>query len=183
MKLLIHICCAPCSVAIVDKFKQIPEVELGGYYYNPNIHPYEEFIKRREAVEKMADQYQLSVEYEDDCNLEYWKEKLNSEKDIRCRVCYSMRLDQAAKYAAENNFDAFTSSLLISPYQDHELIRSLGEKLASKYGIKFYYEDFRSLFYKGKNISRGKGFYMQKFCGCMYSYSESDHPKKPLYNF
>lgn len=183
MKLLLHICCAPCSVAIVDKFRKMPEIELSGFFFNPNIHPYEEYIKRRGAVERMAGEYSIRVEYEDVCNPEYWKKSLIGEKEIRCRTCYSIRLDKAARYAAENNFDAYTTSLLISPYQNHELIKSLGEEFARKYGVQFYYEDFRSIYHTGRNLSRGKGYYMQKYCGCLYSYSESDHPKKPVYNF
>ena len=83
----------------------------------------------------------------------------------------------------DNSFGAFTTSLLISPYQDHELIKSMGQAIADKYKIEFYYEDFRELYRKGRELSRGKHYYMQKYCGCFYSYSESDHPKKPIYNF
>ncbi len=183
MKLLLHICCAPCAVAIVDKLKKEPNIELSGFFYNPNIHPETEYNKRKEAVKIMADEFDISVTFQDENGLEYWKRNLDKNKELRCRTCYSVRIDRIAKEAKEKGFDAFTTSLLISPYQDHELIRKIAEDTAKRYGLLFYYEDFRELFYKGKNISRGKGFYMQKFCGCMYSYSESDHPKKPVYVF
>ncbi|NMA65191.1 MAG: epoxyqueuosine reductase QueH [Clostridiaceae bacterium] len=183
MKLLLHICCAPCAVAIIDKLKKVQDIDLGGFFYNPNIHPEEEYKKRKEAVKIMAGDFDIPVTYQDENGLAYWKNNLNREKELRCRICYSKRIDKIAKEAKERGFDAFTTSLLISPYQDHELIRTIAEEAAKKHGLLFYYEDFRELFYKGKNISRGKGYYMQKFCGCMYSYSESDHPKKPIYEF
>lgn len=183
MKLLLHICCAPCAVAVVDNLKQNQDIELSGFFYNPNIHPYEEFQKRKQSVAAMAEDYGIPMDYYDEFALEYWKNSLKGDKASRCRVCYTKRMDATAKLAREKGFDAFTSSLLISPYQDHELIKSLGEQMAQKYGIQFYYQDFRELFRKSQNMARGKGYYMQKFCGCMYSYDESDHPKKPIYYF
>lgn len=183
MKLLLHICCAPCSVAIVEKFQKTTDTELGGFFYNPNIHPITEGQKREEAVRIMSDEYNLPVMYQDSNMLDYWRDNLDQDKLVRCRTCYSIRLHQAAKKAKENLYDAFTTSLLISPYQNHDLIKVLAQEAANKYHISFYYEDFRPLFRTGKNISRGRHYYMQKYCGCLYSYSESDHPKKPIYNF
>lgn len=183
MKLLLHICCAPCAVAIVDKLKEDQDLELGGFFYNPNIHPLEEYRKRKQSVMAMAEEYGLPMDYYDENGLEYWKKSLNGEKPSRCRVCYTKRLDEAARLAKEKGYDAFTTSLLISPYQDHELLKALGEQTAQKYGLQFYYYDFRELYRKGRNMARAKGYYMQKYCGCMYSYDESDHPKKPIYNF
>lgn len=182
MKLLLHICCAPCAVAIVDRLQQTEDISLSGYYYNPNIHPIEEFEKRKQSVEVMAKDFNLPMTFCDENRLDFWRSKLGGEKHLRCSTCYEMRMDATAHLAKENGFDAFTTSLLISPYQDHELIKNLGERMAQKYGLIFYYEDFRELYRKGREISRAKGFYMQKFCGCMYSYSESDHPKKPIYD-
>lgn len=183
MKLLLHICCAPCAVAIVEKLQQDTDVILKGFYYNPNIHPIEENEKRRLSTVAMASDYNLPLTINTEDGMLLWKEKLAGNKLDRCTLCYSIRLDAAARLAKENGYDAFTTSLLISPYQNHGLITSIAEKTANKYGILFYYEDFRELYRKGREISRGKGFYMQKFCGCMYSYNESDHPKKPIYIF
>lgn len=183
MKLLLHICCAPCAVAIVEKFNNNSDTLLGGFFYNPNIHPEEEYKKRKDALAIMSGEYNLPVIYKDSDMLEYWRNSLDEDKLIRCRMCYSIRLNEAAKTAKDNSYDAFTTSLLISPYQNHDLIKLLAEKAADKYGISFYYEDFRNLYRRGREISRGKHYYMQKYCGCFYSYSESDHPKKPIYNF
>ncbi len=183
MKLLMHICCAPCAVAIVDKFKIDYDISFEGFFYNPNIHPLEEYEKRKLSVVQLSDEYNLNVNYHDDYKLEYWKKSLGNDKLLRCNTCYSLRLNATAKFAKENSFSAFTTTLLISPYQDHELIKSMGQAIADKYGIQFYYEDFRELYRKGRELSRGKHYYMQKYCGCFYSFSESDHPKKPIYNF
>ncbi|MGI6124269.1 MAG: epoxyqueuosine reductase QueH [Acetivibrionales bacterium] len=183
MKLLLHICCAPCAVAIVEKLENDSDISFKGYFYNPNIHPVEEYEKRKLSVINMSNEYNFNVAYEDDNKLEYWKNSLENDKLLRCNTCYSLRLSAAAKFAKENQFDAFTTSLLISPYQDHDLIKNMGQNIAKKYGIAFYYQDFRELYRKGREISRGKHYFMQKYCGCFYSYSESDHPKKPIYTF
>lgn len=183
MKLLLHICCAPCAVAITDTLIDKSDIDLEGFFYNPNIHPIEEFQKRMDTVSTMAADFNLPVSFQDDNKLEYWKNNLKYDKANRCNTCYSLRLDATAKFAKANSFDGFTTSLLISPYQDHELIKSMGYSIADKYGLNFYYEDFRELYRKGREISRSKNYYMQKYCGCFFSYSESDHPKKPIYNF
>jgi len=183
MKLLLHICCAPCAVAIVDTLKGRHDMVLHGFFHNPNIHPFEEFKKRKESVITMAGHYDLPVAYFDEYRLEYWKESLNTDKARRCRTCYALRIENIARFAKENDFEAFTTSLLISPYQDHDLIKELGFSAAEKYGLIFHYEDFRPLYRRGREISRARNYYMQKYCGCFYSYSESDHPKKPIYYF
>jgi predicted adenine nucleotide alpha hydrolase (AANH) superfamily ATPase len=181
MKLLLHICCAPCSVAIAQDLLEKPDIKLEGFFYNPNIHPEEELMKRKSAVVSMSEDLKLQVSYDDSCLTDYWRNYLTEEKLARCNVCYSLRLDRAAQFARENGFDAFTTSLLISPWQDHDLIRELGEQAASKYHLQFHYQDFRPLYRRGREIARGKNWYMQKFCGCFYSYTESTHPKKPIY--
>jgi len=178
-----HICCAPCAVAIVEKLKNDSDVYFEGFFYNPNIHPINEYEKRKLTVKQLSDEYDFKVSFNDDFKLEYWKKNLGEDKLLRCNTCYSLRLNAAAKFAKENSFESFTTSLLISPYQNHELIKSMGQAIADKYGINFYYEDFRELYRKGREISRGKHYYMQKYCGCFYSYWESDHPKKPVYTF
>lgn len=181
MKLMLHMCCAPCAVAIVEKLQSNTDILLEGYFYNPNIHPLQEYENRKLSVRALENEYGLPIIYQDENGMSLWKEKLGGDKSLRCTTCYSLRLDAAAKMAKENGFDAFTTSLLISPYQDHDLIKAVGEKMAQKYAVHFYYEDFRELYRKGREIARGKHFFMQKYCGCLYSYSESDHPKKPIY--
>jgi len=181
MKMLLHICCAPCAAAIVENFLPVPGMELSGLFFNPNIHPREEFDRRKESVLAMSRDYGVPVTVNELNLLDYWRGSLTADKRQRCSYCYTIRLEEAARYAAENDYDVFTTSLLISPYQDHELLAETGRKAAERYGVRFHYEDFRPLFRKGREIARGKQWYLQKYCGCYYSYAESDHPKKPIY--
>ena len=90
----------------------------------------------------------------------------------RCAFCYKIRLIKTANFAKEQNFDGFTTTLLISPYQKHELIKEIGEKIGADLGINFFYSDFRPGFYEGKNEARNLGLYSQKYCGCIFSEKE-----------
>lgn len=178
MKLLLHMCCAPCSVYPVSALRA-EDIDFEGFFYNPNIHPKEEFLKRKENVENFSQLKGIPITYMGDFKQEIWEEFDQSEEK-RCNMCYSMRLDKAASFAKENGFDAFTTTLLVSPYQKHELIKQLGEKYARKYGVKFYYKDFRPGFRLGQQEAREMGLYRQKFCGCIISYNDSQyaHRKK-----
>ena len=90
----------------------------------------------------------------------------------RCGKCYRLRLEQTARYAAEHGFESFTSTLFVSPYQDHDLLRRTAEELAAQYGVAFLYRDFRPGFREGQRQARELGFYMQKYCGCVFSEEE-----------
>ena len=89
--------------------------------------------------------------------------------DARCGYCYRVRMEETAKYAAENGYDSFTTTLLISPYQNHEMICAVAKAMGEKYGVEFLYRDFRPLFQAGQEYAREHGFYMQKYCGCIFS--------------
>lgn len=183
VNLLLHICCAPCASGVIRKLSADGGFSVTGYYYNPNIHPEEENKARAKSVEALSRDENFPVIIENTVMLDYWKEKLEGEKERRCETCYAIRLDQIAKTAKEKGFEAFTTSLLISPWQNHEKIRELGEAAAKKHGIHFEYQDFRPFYREGKNEAYRRGYYLQKYCGCVYSYHESDHKKKPAYNF
>ncbi|MCX7921672.1 MAG: epoxyqueuosine reductase QueH [Clostridia bacterium] len=176
MKLLLHMCCAPCSVYPVSALQE-ENIEIEGLFYNPNIHPMEEYIRRKENVKKFSQDKGIPVEYIDEYKQETW-EKFGGAEEQRCNMCYSVRLDKIAEYAKAKGFDAFTTTLLVSPYQKHELLMELGEKFAKKHGIKFYYKDFRPGFRQGQQQARDMGLYRQKFCGCIISYNESEYTKK-----
>lgn len=176
MKLLLHMCCGPCSVYPVTALQE-EGIALEGYFYNPNIHPKDEFIRRKENVEILSQKKNIPVTYEDDFLQETW-ERHGGTDEQRCHMCYSLRLDRTAAMAKEKGFDAFTTTLLVSPYQNHELIRELGEKFARKYGIEFYYRDFRPGFRQGQQQAKEMELYRQKFCGCIVSFNESPHTKK-----
>jgi hypothetical protein len=170
MKLLLHMCCAPCSVYPVSALLE-KDIELEGLFYNPNIHPLEEFTRRKENVERFSQLKSIQVAYLDDFKQDVW-EKYTGSEEQRCNMCYSLRLEKAAAYAREHGFDAFTTTLLVSPYQKHELIKELGEKFAKKHGTAFYYTDFRLGFRQGQQQAKEMGLYRQKFCGCIVSFNK-----------
>ena len=99
--------------------------------------------------------------------------------EARCQAyCYRVRMEAAARYAAENGFDSFTTSLLISPYQDHQGIAAAAREMGERYGVEFLYRDFRPLFQEGQQFAREHGFYMQKYCGCIFSEEDRYCKKK-----
>ena len=128
-------------------------------------------------MEEYAAGCDLEVIYKDEYLLEDFLANVASEPDSRCTYCYQSRLKQAAEYAANNGFDAFTSSLLYSRYQNHELIRKMGEELGNHYGIEFLYDDYRSGWQEGIRISKELGLYRQQYCGCIYSEKDRYHPR------
>ena len=153
-------------------------IEPTGYWFNPNIHPFTEYSARREALETYAQSIDLEMIFNDNYGIREFTQAVSSDIDNRCSYCYTSRLESAAKFAAENGFDSFTSTVFISPYQNHELMKSIAEAAAEKYGIKFLYRDFRPLFREGQAKAREAGLYMQKYCGCIYS--EEDRYKKKI---
>lgn len=188
-RMLVHMCCGPCSIIPLKSILS-GKAEVWGFFHNPNIHPRSEFLKRLEAVKALA--RLLSIDLV--CHEEYrpmefikgMKEAAPSEdnfppKGTRCSYCYSVRLEETARAARTGGFDAFSTSLLYSTSQKHEEIRSLGLALAEKYGVRFYYDDFRNGWQQGIDESKSMGLYRQKYCGCMYSrierYSEKNKIK------
>ena len=167
MNLLLHICCGPCASYPV-KFLKENGICFDGLYYNPNIQPIDEFIKRKENVKILSEIEGFDVHYNDLFLQDVWENYVAS-TDSRCEMCYRLRIDYTAKFAKENGFDAFSTTLLISPYQDHELIKKISEEKAEKYGIDFYYHDFRPNYREGQNLARQHGLYRQKYCGCICS--------------
>lgn len=171
MKLLLHICCAPCSVMCIEKLRE-ENIDITGFWYNPNIHPYTEYKARRDCLSEYSKVINLDVIYMEEYGLRNFTKNVINNLDNRCTYCYTIRLDETAKYAKENGYDAFCTTLLISPYQNHQKIIEIGNKIADKYGIKFYYYDFRPYFREGQNKAREMSFYMQKYCGCIFSEEE-----------
>jgi predicted adenine nucleotide alpha hydrolase (AANH) superfamily ATPase len=240
MKLLLHCCCAPCTVECAGAF-----LEEGRrpalFWYNPNIHPFTEYRSRRETLAAYAQATDLPVEMIDEYGLRPFLAALRRESgdspkaardgapdrdgtpggaaatdlraepeasgnsrtpsgaaaaDLRaepetrtpddavesaaperCARCYRMRLERTAARAAEGGYDAFSTTLLISPYQRHELVAETAEEEAKRHGVPFLYRDFRPLFRKGQARARELGFYMQKYCGCVFSEEERYLPR------
>ena len=172
MNVLLHICCAPCAIYPVEKLRA-DGAQIAGFFYNPNIHPYSEYLKRKAEVEKYSKTSGLNVIYGDYDIEKYFQYVVDSEaiRD-RCPVCWWIRLEKTAKYAKENGFDAFTTTLCVSPYQDQYVIKNIGEEVAKQTGIKFHFEDFKVGFKDSHNKARAQGMYCQNYCGCLFSEKE-----------
>lgn len=199
MKLLLHICCGNCAVHPVSTLRSRGE-SIAGFWFNPNIHPLEEHTLRRDSLKRLSDEWKFDVlyyEYRPDdyfgmLNLTDFRDWNNwnsctgwnsSNGPIpsapeRCSTCYLLRLEKTAQEARAQGFDAFSTTLLISPYQDFSRIVTTGEMLAGRYNIMFYQEDFRPHFREAMAKARGLGLYRQKYCGCIFSKKEKDQRVK-----
>ncbi len=171
MKTLLHICCAPCANQCIEVLRG-DGFEVTGFWYNPNIHPYTEYRARRDCLRQYAQDIELPLIEQNDYALRPFVRAVAEDLDHRCGKCYEMRLFEAARQAKEGGFDSFTSSLFISPYQNFDLMAETAERAASEYGVKFLLRDFRPYFKAGQEKARELGFYMQKYCGCVFSEEE-----------
>ncbi|MCL2265208.1 MAG: epoxyqueuosine reductase QueH [Treponema sp.] len=169
--LLLHSCCAPCSVACVDSLRN-ENIEPHIFWYNPNIHLFTEYKSRRDCLINYAKGENIKFAIDDEYGLGSFIKTISPEKKERCGQCYTMRLEKAASFAVQEGYRYYTTTLLISPYQDHEAIKRTCEEMGLKYGVEFLYRDFRPLFREGQAKARAKGFFMQKYCGCVFSEEE-----------
>lgn len=176
MKLLFHICCGPCAAYPLQELRS-QGVTVTGFFYNHNVHPYQEYERRLTAVRQLADQTGLPMLYRDEYALEEFLAAVASQPTSRCRYCYASRLEAAASTAATEGFPAYTSSLLYSRHQNHGLIRELGEQLGERYGVKFHYDDYRRGWQDGIRLSKELGLYRQQYCGCIYSEKDRYAPR------
>ena len=169
MNLLLHTCCAPCSVYCIDSLRK-EGIESVSYWFNPNIHPYIEYKTRRDTLIEYSKMENFKLIIEENYGLDDFCKNVSNDLKNRCKnYCYPVRLEQTAKFAKENGYDAFSTTLLVSPYQQHDVIKELAEQLAKKYEIDFVYRDFRVGFREGQAKARELGLYMQKYCGCVFS--------------
>lgn len=184
MKLLLHTCCAPCSVYCIDKLRE-EGIEPTVYWFNPNIHPYTEYKARRDCLKEYTKSINVDAIFEENYGLDDFCKEAVKDLKARCiNYCYPVRLRKTFEYAQENGYDAVSTTLLYSIYQNHEFIKSYMEKLSKEYGIEFVYRDFREGFWKGHNKAKELGLYMQKYCGCIFSeesrYNSPNPPKLVL---
>ena len=180
--LLLHACCAPCSSYTIEYLSKYFKITI--YYYNPNIHPKEEYNRRVEELKKFLTEFKTDNEVklieEHYDPLEYFNsvkglEKLG-EKSKRCYECYKLRMEEAAKYASLNNFDYFTTTLSISPYKVSSWINEIGEYLSNKYNINYLYADLKKKngYKRSLELSKEFNLYRQDYCGCIYSKEERE---------
>ena len=184
MKLLLHTCCAPCSVYCIDELRK-EKIEPTLYWYNPNIHPYMEYKARRDTLKEYANQINVQAVFEEEYGLDEFCKNVVNDLDGRCtKYCYPVRLKKTFEYAKQNGYDTVSTTLLYSIYQNHDYIKVLCEKYSKEYEINFLYKDFRVGFWEGHQKAKDLGLYMQKYCGCIFSeesrYNNPNPPKPEL---
>ncbi len=167
-KLLLHVCCGPCATASIPAF-QSDDVEVTGFFYNPNIHPLLEYRRRLTGARDTAALRGIVLVEDLSYDPEDWFAGVCVGEASRCTRCISQRLDRAAAEAAAQGCGSFATTLAISPWQDHQAIRAGGRDAADKHGVEFIYEDLRPLYGESRRLSREWGLYRQKYCGCLIS--------------
>lgn len=206
MKILLHICCANCAIYPVKTLQEEGH-NLTGFWFNPNIHPYQEYELRLDSVKDLAGRWRIGMIYTTEYDpAEFFRmfnatvthilRDTDSSSDYgtlipppplllkggfeRCKSCYRLRLEKTAEQAQKKGFDAFSTTLLISPFQDFEQLVIIGEELADKYDVSFYLRDFRQYFSKAMTYAKEFGLYRQKYCGCIYSRKERYQKKTTM---
>ena len=171
MKLLLHACCGPCACYPTEKLTG-DGVDFSILYFNPNIHPYKEFKQRLSTLREFCEKKEYDLIINKSYPLEDCVRGMLHEYEVgsvRCAYCYRVRLRYAAQFAKEHGYDAFSTTLLVSPYQKHELIKREAEAAAEEFGVPFFYEDWRTGYQRGVDISLKLGLYRQQYCGCVFS--------------
>ena len=176
-KLLLHSCCGPCSSYVISYLTNYFDITI--LYYNPNIYPYDEYLKRKQEQIKLINEIDCSnnldimdCDYDNDlyekCIIGLENEP---ERGNRCMVCYNLRMEKTAKMAKEYNYDYFCTTLSVSPYKNAEWINKIGEKLQNKYNVNWLYSDFKKKdgYKQSILLSKKYNLYRQDYCGCIYS--------------
>lgn len=171
MRVLLHLCCANCAIYPYECLKG-RGIEVTGYFFNPNIHPYQEYERRRNAVAEYARRVGMELIYRDEYLLDEFLRNAVHRGQDRCRYCYHLRLESTALEGKRRGFDAFSTTLLQSHHQHHQTIRETGERISKEVGIPFHDEDFRSGWRRGVEVSKAMGLYRQQYCGCIFSEKE-----------
>jgi predicted adenine nucleotide alpha hydrolase (AANH) superfamily ATPase len=167
-KALIHVCCAHCAAYTAEYWRQQGH-EITGFWYNPNIHPFTEHQQRLESMKTLAKEIDLPLIIDEGYDIpEYFRRVVGHETE-RCQHCFELRLGKTADIAIEKSYDTFTTTLLISPHQKHELIKEIGEKAGEEKGVNFLYADLRKRYSDSRHITKPMDLYRQQYCGCVYS--------------
>jgi len=178
VSVLLHVCCGPCVVMPLEDLRE-RGFDVVGYFFNPNIHPYMEWKNRRDSAQDYAQRVGFELEVVPEYGLRRFLRSVVGREDDRCGFCYRWRLERTAQRARERGDEAFSSTLLVSPYQDREQLVAVGREAAAAQGLEFLEEDWRDCFREGLRRARELGLYMQKYCGCIYSEEERYLKKKP----
>ncbi len=185
-KLLLHACCGVCSSAVLERI--YPYFDITILYYNPNIYPEEEYLKRLETQKEIITKMKLNI---DILEVNYEKEKfeeiskgLEEEKEggERCSKCYLLRLEKTAKLAKKHGFEYFCTTLSVSPYKNAEKLNKIGKILEEKYNVKYLYSDFKKKdgYKRSTELAKKYNLYRQDYCGCEYSLNERKEAQTQL---
>jgi predicted adenine nucleotide alpha hydrolase (AANH) superfamily ATPase len=177
MRILLHICCGNCAIYPVNVLRE-QNHEVTGFFYNHNIHPYQEFSRRLETTREYAAKVELPMIYNEEYQLEEFLRNVAQEPENRCEYCYRSRLLATAQEAQKQGFDGFTTTLLYSRYQRHQDIVEYSHQLAKEYNLIFHYENYRTGWNEGIRISKEMGLYRQQYCGCIYSEKDRYAPRE-----
>lgn len=186
MALLVHACCAPC-LEYPSKILNEEGIRFDAYFFNPNIQPHWEYKRRKDNLMKFSGSKEIEVIYSSPSNKdvrrevdEYERKWISTAENERCEYCYRTRLEKTAEHAAEKGYEKFTTTLLLSIYQKHDLIKRIGSEVSDKYSVEFYYRDFRSGFRESQILAKEDRLYRQKYCGCICSLNRSALKEKIL---
>jgi len=171
LKLLVHTCCGPCFIAPYYQLKA-EAIPVTAFWLNPNIHPLLEYQKRRNTLREFCNSESIPLIERDEYGLIPFLQHNLADINARCHYCYRVRLEATVQTAREQGYGAFTTTLLYSRYQKHDLIKSIATELAEKYQVQFYYRDWRTLWQEGIKLSKEAGMYRQQYCGCIFSEEE-----------
>ena len=176
--ILLHVCCAPCSISVVDALRE-EGYDVTGIFFNPNIHPLKEYLARRESMQQLATKSNLPMLWADaQYDLTSWLAMVSQtpQYGARCKLCYTQRLSYTHQIAQQHGFTYFSTSLLYSTKQLHDLLAQVGNAVETEQ-TPFFYQDFRPLWKEGIERAIQEEFYRQSYCGCVYSENERYHKK------
>ena len=180
-KVLLHICCGPCAIYPWQILQQ-EGFHVEGLFYNPNIQPYTEYQNRRSALEQLQRNFKLNIHYGVYQEREYARKTnpVRDNTDKRCRACFHIRLDKTCSIASNKEFDFFTTTLLVSPYQQQQAIQEVGTQISQNTRAKFLFHDFRTGFKEAQAKAKELNLYRQKYCGCLLSLQERNNKVKAI---
>ncbi|MBI2854415.1 MAG: epoxyqueuosine reductase QueH [Chloroflexi bacterium] len=165
---LLHVCCAHCAAYCIKHWRAL-SYDVTCYWYNPNIHPQQEYEHRLEAMRTLAASLEVPLLISDKYDSVKYFQSVPGRPGPRCLHCFRLRLGHVAEVAKRRGLDAFTTTLVISPQQKHDLIREVGEMIARSAGVSFLYADLRRRYSDSRHITKRMDIYRQQYCGCIYS--------------
>lgn len=176
-RIVLHACCGPCLLYPLDTLAA-QGWKIHAFFYNPHIQPYQEWQRRLETARTVAEAAAVPMIVREDYELEEFFREVAFRESRRCLYCYTRRIEATARLAKKSGFDAFTTTLLYSKRQNHDMIRQIAQEAASRFSIPFYDADFREGWAEGQKKAEAMGLYRQQYCGCLYSERDRFFPRR-----